>query len=99
MLKEWEVRTLFEEYERLYLFMQEEQAELDRLKGEIKAHVLEVGDTVSHGAVVAQYRSGYKRVSWDSKRLDGYAAANPEILAFRKESEVSPTVSISVKAR
>jgi len=32
------------------------------------------------------------RISWDNKALDGYAAAHPEIGAFRKQGD--PSVSI-----
>ncbi len=39
---------------------------------------------------MAIYSKG--RMSWDGKRLDGYATAHPEILAFRSEGQ--PSVSI-----
>lgn len=43
-----------------------------------------------------KYRKGYGRVSWDDHALLGYAVDHEGILAFRKETEVKPTVSIEV---
>ena len=43
-----------------------------------------------------KYRKGYGRVSWDDRALLGYAVDHEGILAFRKETEVKPTVSIEV---
>lgn len=50
--------------------------------------------TVGHTVVVSHYRLQYQtgRVTWDNRALDGYAAAHPEILAFRKQGP--PTVSL-----
>ena len=42
------------------------------------------------------FRKSYVKVSWDSKALDGYAAAHEEILQFRKTTVVKPSVSIQV---
>lgn len=65
---------------------------LTALEGEIKRVVAAGGATVKGGLFQAVYTKG--RVSWDSKALEGYAAAHPEIIAFRKEGE--PSVSIRV---
>lgn len=84
-------------YRQLYLELKPLQAELDALKEDIKFDVLMLGSSVKTNDAEASYRSAYTRTSWDGKRLDGYAAAHPEILAFRKESTVAATVSIKVK--
>jgi hypothetical protein len=43
------------------------------------------------------YRKEHVRTSWDTKALEGYAAAgHDEILQFRKEKVVKPNVSISI---
>jgi hypothetical protein len=60
------------------------------LTEEIKADVLAAGQSVTGAHLQAVWVKG--RVSWDTRRLDGYAAAHPEIAVFRKISE--PTVSI-----
>ena len=60
------------------------------LESEIKQEVLSAGRTVKgtyHSFVWSK-----PRVSWDTKALDGYAAAHPEIQQFRIEG--SPSVSV-----
>ena len=60
------------------------------LEADIKAEVLQAGQTVKgtfHSFVWSK-----PRVSWDTKALDGYAAAHPEIAQFRTEG--SPSVSV-----
>ena len=61
----------------------------------IKAEVIAAGETISgehHQAVYSK-----PRVSWDSKGLEGYAVAHPEILVFR--SEGNPSVSLRVRGK
>jgi hypothetical protein len=43
-----------------------------------------------------KYRKGYERKSWDTKKLEGYAADHPEIMHFQKITQVSPNVSIKI---
>ena len=60
------------------------------LEAEIKQEILEAGRTIKgtfHSFVWSK-----PRVSWDTKALDGYAAAHPEIQQFRVEG--SPSVSV-----
>ena len=60
------------------------------LEAEIKQEILEAGRTIKgtyHSFVWSK-----PRVSWDTKALDGYAAAHPEIAQFRIEG--SPSVSV-----
>ncbi len=64
--------------------------EKSALESEIKMEVLEAGRTVKgtyHSFVFSK-----PRVSWDTKALDGYAAAHPEIAQFRTEG--SPSVNV-----
>ena len=61
----------------------------------IKAEVIAAGETISgehHQAVYSK-----PRVSWNSKGLEGYAVAHPEILVFRTEG--SPSVSLRVRGK
>jgi len=62
------------------------------LEAEIKQAVIEHGASVKGSVLHAVYSKG--RVIWDTKSLDGYATAHPELLSFRKEGE--PSVSIRV---
>ena len=60
------------------------------LEAEIKTDVITAGATIKSEHLQAVYTKG--RITWDTKALDGYAAAHPEIQPFRKEG--SPSVSI-----
>jgi hypothetical protein len=60
------------------------------LEARVRGAVLQVGKSVKSEALHAVVSKG--RVSWDTKALDGYAVAHPEILQFR--SEGLPSVSI-----
>ena len=61
----------------------------------IKAEVIVAGQTISGDHHMAVYSK--PRVSWDSKGLEGYAVAHPEILVFR--SEGNPSVSLKVRGK
>jgi predicted transcriptional regulator len=63
------------------------------LESEIKRAVVEHGASVKGSVLHAVFAKG--RISWDTKSLDGYAAAHPELLSFRKEGE--PSVSIRTR--
>lgn len=60
------------------------------IEAEIKLAVVALGATVKGPKFMAVFNKG--RITWDSKGLDGYLVAHPEIKAFRKEGE--PSVSI-----
>jgi hypothetical protein len=70
-------------------------AQLAELETLVKLDVTAAGATVKGSRMMAVYASG--RVSWDTKRLDGYAAANSAILAFRTVG--LPSVSIRVNGK
>lgn len=65
---------------------------IEQLTAKIKAAVIEDGATVKADFLQAVYMKG--RVSWNTKALNGYAAAHPEIEQFRKVGK--PSVSIRV---
>ena len=73
----------------------ERYSDLVTIEAEIKA--IATGPYEAHGVKVA-YRKGYIRASWDNNKLKGYAVAHPEILPFCKETEVAPSVSVSIVA-
>ena len=62
------------------------------LESEIKQAIIEHGASVKGSVYHGVFAKG--RVSWDTKSLDGYATAHPELLTFRKEGE--PSVSIRI---
>jgi phage host-nuclease inhibitor protein Gam len=63
---------------------------ISKMEAEVKQAVLDNGSSVKGNALQAVFTKG--RVSWDTKSLDGYVVAHPELLPFRKEGE--PSVSI-----
>lgn len=60
------------------------------LEGEVKELVKTEGASVKGQFLHAVFTKG--RVTWDSKALDGYAKAHPELTEYRKEGE--PSVSL-----
>jgi len=60
------------------------------LEAQVKEAVLAEGETIKGGALQAVWVKG--RVSWDSKALDGYCKAHPELAEYRKQGE--PSVAI-----
>uniref|UniRef100_A0A6H1Z9L0 Uncharacterized protein n=1 Tax=viral metagenome TaxID=1070528 RepID=A0A6H1Z9L0_9ZZZZ len=60
------------------------------LETEVKQAVVEHGTSVKGTFLHAIWNKGH--VSWDTRSLDGYAVAHPELLSFRKEGE--PSVSL-----
>jgi len=63
---------------------------IESLTKGIKNSVLLLGESAKGSRLHAVYAKG--RVTWDGKLLQGYAAAHPEIEAFKKIGE--PSVSI-----
>lgn len=63
---------------------------ISNLTEEVKAEVIQAGASVKGAYLHAIYTAG--RVTWDSKSLDGYAIAHPEILTARKVG--APSVSL-----
>lgn len=68
----------------------EKKQEAETLTEDIKAEVIAAGETVKGSCLMAVYAKG--RVSWDTKALDGYCVAHPEVEQFKKIGE--PSVSI-----
>jgi len=60
------------------------------LENEVKELVKQSGQSVKGQFLHAVFAKG--RVTWDSKSLDGYLKAHPELNEFRKEGE--PSVSL-----
>lgn len=64
-------------------------------KATIKEGALEVGSTVKGKDYMAVWAKG--KMTWDSKGLEGYAVAHPEVKAFRKQGK--PYVSIKKRGK
>lgn len=56
----------------------------------LREYVLAVGKTLANQHHMFMWSKG--RVSWDTKSLEGYAKAHPELLVFRKTGQ--PSVSV-----
>jgi len=64
----------------------------------IKELMLDIGKTVKNECGTVSFRKGSIRTSWDSKALEGYAAGgHDEILQFKKETEIKPSVTIKME--
>jgi hypothetical protein len=70
-----------------------EQAKAE-LMAELKPLAIAHGKTYKGQCGTVKFRKGYIRYTWDGKALNGFAAAHPEILEFRKESEIAPSVNV-----
>jgi hypothetical protein len=81
------ITTLTAERDHLTMDLDES---ITTLTADIKAAVLDLGNSVKATHLHAVWSK--PRVSWDTKSLDGYAVAHPELFAFRKEGK--PSVSI-----
>jgi hypothetical protein len=66
------------------------QGGISSLTDEIKLDILLDGKSVKGNYLMAVWNKG--RISWDTKGLDGYAVAHPEMSAFRKEGDPSVTI-------
>ena len=63
---------------------------IDDLATSIRTDTISYGESVKNAGYHAVYAAG--RITWETQKLDGYAAAHPEILEFRKDS--GPYVTI-----
>jgi hypothetical protein len=72
------------------------EEEIENHKTEVKTEVLKRGKTFKCDYGEAKFRKGYVRTSWDTKKMEGYAADHPEILQFKKETQVKPNVTVSI---
>ena len=68
---------------------------IGEIEAEIKNDVIQLGETVKSEFVMAVWSK--PRVSWDTKALDGYAIAHPEIAVMRKEG--LPSVSLRLTGK
>lgn len=66
------------------------QEEIANLEEAIRAEVLASGSTAKGTSLICTWNK--PRVFWDTKGLDGYAVAHPELNSFRKEGEPSTTI-------
>lgn len=80
--------------------LEETMAPIKRQKDTCEAKIKELtrllgkGHSAPHLGVEVVFRKGYKKVTWDSAALAGFAAAHPEILPFRSEKETQPSITI-----
>jgi len=86
-----EIKARIEEIEAEFNGKREAVDEkITAMENEIKEEVIRHGATVRGTFLRVVYHTG--RVTWDTKSLDAYARARPELLEFRKQGE--PFVSI-----
>jgi len=86
-----EIKARLEEIEAEFAGKRETvDANITALETEVREEVLRQRSTVKSTFLRVIYNPG--RVTWNTKSLDAYARARPEILEFRKQGE--PFVSI-----
>lgn len=77
------------------VFAEDLEGAIERQEAGLKAWVLAHGATVKAGRLQAVYMPG--RVTWDAKALEGYAAAHPELLPFRRVGQPSVSIRLTEK--
>lgn len=82
-----QLKALADEYEPMFAVADEQIA---RLTEEVKAAVIAAGESVKGERLQAVWVKG--RTSWDTKAIEGYSAAHPEIERFKKVGEPSVTI-------
>lgn len=81
---------LAEQYEVLQAEVKAHTDSADQLSTDIRTLTLPYGETIKGETLMAVWSKG--RTSWDTKKLDGYAVAHPEIKEMK--SEGNPSISI-----
>ena len=71
------------------------EARVEELKAKIKAAVLERAATYTGNAWRIEFKKG--KITWNDNKLIGFAAAHPELLAFRAEGK--PSVAFCEKGK
>lgn len=93
-----ELRKTLENIELEYSGREEAVSELvTELEKEIKAYVLINRASVKGTYLHAVLNKG--RVSWDTKALDGYMVAHPELEQLRKQGKPSVTIRLTGGAK
>lgn len=65
-------------------------AEISELENSIRQDVIDEGATIKGSNLMAVYNKG--RITWDTKGLDGFMVAHPEIEVFRSVGDPSVTI-------
>lgn len=65
-------------------------AEIANLENTIRKDTIDTKVTVKGEQLMAVYNK--PRITWDSKGLDGYMVAHPEVKVFRNEGDPSVTI-------
>lgn len=91
------IEELLTDYRNKKKILQSRMDELADLEGQIKAIAKESKQGVEiEGARVIVIEPKNPRVSWNTKALEGFAAAHPELKDLRSESWPAPSVRIIV---
>lgn len=96
-MNEFNLTEALEKYRDMNIELSPAIDAMKDLEKQIKDHILETGEMADVDGVTVSIRSGYTRTSWDGKKLEGYAAAHPEVLAFAKETAVGQSVAVKVQ--
>lgn len=72
----------------------EEIADLETIEATLRTHVLDKSASLKGDAGMVSYVASKTAAVWNSDALDGYAAANPDLLRFRTEKFTPATTRI-----
>jgi hypothetical protein len=94
---EMELEELLTEYRDMKIELAYPLEQLTKLEKQIKDIVKETGETAEiEGARIKVIPPRNPRARWDTKALEGFAAAHPELLELKTEYWPSPSVRIVI---
>lgn len=91
------LENLMNRYKIIHARIKEDLSELEGLKLSISFKVKESKENAFYDNVSAIYKDSYTRISWETKKLEGYLIDHPELKTFRKEIFVNPSVTLKVQ--
>lgn len=92
-----DLERMLEEYRDMKVELAYPLEKLANLEKQMKEIVKETGEIVEvEGARIKVVAPKKPRVYWNTKALEGFAAANPKLLALRSEKWSSPSIQIVV---
>jgi hypothetical protein len=91
------LEEMLQEYRDMKIELAFPLERLKKLETQIKDVVRETGETAEiDGAYIKVTTPKKARVRWDTKALEGFAAAHPELLELKTEYWAKPSVRIVV---
>lgn len=90
------LEQLLEKYRDMQIELRPHIEALKELETAIKNHVRETAEVAQIDGASVKIRRGSIRTKWDTKALEGYAVANPDVLEFMTKTQTADVVTIKV---